>query len=447
MDCDKELIQEGQSILRELQHNGYSEIVCNMAHCAADFLENIHTLTGPLRKFLPTLASLDIPLMKFYNEDNTGLLVCKCIYASEEWRSLLQGLIPSAFELIDHVQAVIRVKDHQETAFGFTTEFYIQACSGRMAKYSKTDDRENVISDGVPKISPATFCRIQPFHIMLNKNMIIVQIGHSLARIMKGFTLNKDHFTERFELLSPAIESSYETWREWKNIPVVLKYKNSKVVNKDALIPKKSDEKLQRSLSHPIKGKGEGRKGELCLRGQINYISESDRFLFLGSPSVQSIRELSMQSLFLSDIPLNDSTRDLLLLNEQLMAEQELAKKLENTTLSLEEICREMEAEKQLSDNLVYSILPNSVAQHLRSGSPVEAKKYRSISILFCGICNFDSFCNTLPPMEVVDLLNDIYTKFDALADPVEHGVYKVTEYLVYECFILNLLNAHFQKR
>ena len=109
-----------------------------------------------------------------------------------------------------------------------------------------------------------------------------------------------------------------------------------------------------------------------------------------------------------------------------LQAESELAKKLEQTTSRLEETCSEQEAEKQLSDNLVYSILPSSVAGRLRAGRPVEAEKYRSISILFCGICDFDTCCSTLAPMQVVDLLNDIYTRFDTLADPNSHGVYKV---------------------
>ena len=96
------------------------------------------------------------------------------------------------------------------------------------------------------------------------------------------------------------------------------------------------------------------------------------------------------------------------------------------TTSRLEETCKEQEEEKLLSDNLVYSILPSSVAERLRAGKPIEAEKYRSISILFCGICDFDSYCSTLAPMQVVDMLNDIYTRFDSLADPKSRGVYKV---------------------
>ena len=109
-------------------------------------------------------------------------------------------------------------------------------------------------------------------------------------------------------------------------------------------------------------------------------------------------------------------------------AENELARELEVTTKRLEETCRQQEEEKQLSDDLVYSILPSCVAQRLRAGLPVEAEKYRRISILFCGICQFDSYCSSLAPMQVVDLLNDIYTRFDSIADPSTRGVYKASE-------------------
>lgn len=179
--------------------------------------------------------------------------------------------------------------------------------------------------------------------------------------------------------------------KTWDNIPVIIKYKMQKKQQQQQH-PQKADStatttnqqekqcnshsygnsnssgKLNRCYSHPIKTRVNVKVGELLLRGQITYISESNQLLFLGSPSVQNISELSMQGLFLSDIPLHDSTRDLLLFNEQLKAERDLAKKLENATMKLEETCADLEAEKELSDNLVYSILPSSVAERLHAG-------------------------------------------------------------------------------
>jgi guanylate cyclase soluble subunit beta len=44
--------------------------------------------------------------------------------------------------------------------------------------------------------------------------------------------------------------------------------------------------------------------------------------LFLCSPSVANLDELSRRNLYLSDIPLHDATRDLVLLSEKFEAEQ-----------------------------------------------------------------------------------------------------------------------------
>ena len=66
------------------------------------------------------------------------------------------------------------------------------------------------------------------------------------------------------------------------------------------------------------------------------------------------------------------------------------------------------------------------MANKLRMGRPVEAVKFEHVSILFSGICDFNTFCTHVPPMHVVNLLNEMYTKFDALADPRIYNVYKV---------------------
>ena len=95
-------------------------------------------------------------------------------------------------------------------------------------------------------------------------------------------------------------------------------------------------------------------------------------------------------------------------------------------TDQLQSTYRELEAEKELNDNLVYSILPPTVANRLRMGEPVEAVKYSSVTILFSGVCDFNVFCANNTPMKVVAMLNELYTRFDALADPRTYNVYKV---------------------
>lgn len=170
------------------------------------------------------------------------------------------------------------------------------------------------------------------------------------------------------------------------------------------------------------------------LKGQMIYVGERDIVLFLCSPSVLSLDDLNRQGFFLEDIPLHDATRDLVQLSEQFEAEYKLAKNLEILTDKLHQTNRELEEEKKKTDRLLYSVLPASVANELRHGRPVAAKKYECITILFSGIVGFSDFCarnsDAKGAMKIVELLNAIYTTFDVLTDPKTNpNVYKVSAF------------------
>ena len=135
---------------------------------------------------------------------------------------------------------------------------------------------------------------------------------------------------------------------------------------------------------------------------------------------------MSHLGLYLSDIPIHDATRDLILLSEHRNAECALTQRLQIVTDKLQQTGRELKKEQQLADKLLYSILPPSVANELRLKRPVKASKFEVVTVLFSGIVNFSHYCNDITePMEIVSLLNNVYLTFDNLMDTFE-DVYKV---------------------
>jgi guanylate cyclase soluble subunit alpha len=51
------------------------------------------------------------------------------------------------------------------------------------------------------------------------------------------------------------------------------------------------------------------------------YCEESDVLLFLASPLLDGLESLNKRGLFISDIPLHDATRDVILIGEQSRAQ------------------------------------------------------------------------------------------------------------------------------
>lgn len=51
------------------------------------------------------------------------------------------------------------------------------------------------------------------------------------------------------------------------------------------------------------------------------FCSESDSLLFVGSPFLDGLEGLTGRGLFISDIPLHDATRDVILVSEQTRAQ------------------------------------------------------------------------------------------------------------------------------
>ncbi|PIO74322.1 adenylate/guanylate cyclase catalytic domain protein, partial [Teladorsagia circumcincta] len=102
---------------------------------------------------------------------------------------------------------------------------------------------------------------------------------------------------------------------------------------------------------------------------------------------------------------------------------------MENYASSLEEEVeertKELVEEKKKSDLLLYRMLPQQVADHLKLGQAVEPEMYETATVFFSDVVSFTTIAAKGSPLQVVNLLNLVYTTFDSIID--DHDVYKFT--------------------
>lgn len=80
--------------------------------------------------------------------------------------------------------------------------------------------------------------------------------------------------------------------------------------------------------------------------------------------------------------------------------------------------------EKSRSESLLLNILPAEVADRLKKGEKLIADRYSDVSIMFVDIVNFTPLSATMQPIQLVELLNEVFSYFDSLVE--EHGLEKI---------------------
>ncbi len=84
----------------------------------------------------------------------------------------------------------------------------------------------------------------------------------------------------------------------------------------------------------------------------------------------------------------------------------------------------ELRLEKEKSERLLLNVLPKPIADQLRQSEESLAESFEEVTILFADIVGFTELSARLSPQELVDLLNQIFSAFDRLAE--KHGLEKI---------------------
>jgi len=96
--------------------------------------------------------------------------------------------------------------------------------------------------------------------------------------------------------------------------------------------------------------------------------------------------------------------------NQQLQAEVTIRRQTED----------ELRYQRQITERLLLNILPQPIAERLKQAEVTIADSFPDASVLFADIVNFTALSSHISPIELVELLNLIFSTFDNLTEQYE---------------------------
>lgn len=398
MELETALEVFGGHFLVYCQTNGYDRILRVLGGNMFDMLSNLDNLHDHLESQYPGIRA---PSFKC-NVDGDAL-VLHYFSVRKGLEAIVRGLIKAIGKSFFCTELDVLTHKHDDhVTFTITSD-------------GNADFKKNILQqdkcvtrfeDGTMPFSNRTFIQLFPFHIIMDRTMDVVQAGTVFARITRDFRASlggrRANFKDLFELIRPILPVGFDSFVSQVNQMYVVRTKKGVIGGVD---------------SHSTK-----------LKGQMVVVDE-DHLLFLCSLRFQSTNELEEAGLYLSDIPIHDHCRDLLLLNMNRGDERELVQKLEEGSNKVKTLELELQDDKKRTDELLHSILPAKVAEKLRMNLPVESETFDVVTALFSDIVGFTALCSSpnVTPIDIVQLLSLLYTQFDELTHTI--GVYKVRQY------------------
>nr|XP_012147275.1 PREDICTED: soluble guanylate cyclase 88E isoform X3 [Megachile rotundata] len=387
---------------------GYDRVLSVLGRHVRDFLNGLDNLHEYLKFSYPRMRA---PSFICENETRQGLTL--------HYRSKRRGFV---YYTMGQIREVARHFYHKELQIELVREevlfdtvhvtFQLTFDNRAFTQASLTMTREE---KHLP-IGASVLFEIFPFCIVFGSDMIVRSIGNSLMVILPDLVGKK--ITHFFDLVRPLIAFKFHS---------ILNRTNNifELVTVEPILTERPPDRQREELilSDELDSIDDR---TLRLKGQMIYMDNWKMMMYLGTPVMPDLNALIATGLYINDLSMHDFSRDLMLAGTQQSVELKLALDQEQLkSKKLEESMRKLDEEMKRTDELLYQMIPKQVADRLRNGeSPIDTcEMFDSVSILFSDVVTFTEICSRITPMEVVSMLNAMYSLFDTLTE--RNRVYK----------------------
>lgn len=451
----------GNYFVKFLSKYGYEKMLRVLGRNMRDFLNGLDNLHEYLRFSYPKMK----PPSFFCTEENkTGLTIH---YRSKRhgYKNYVKGQLVEVGRLFYNTTVEVDVIEEGKKADNYYVIYRLKFDNSEFVERGR---KSRAMGDNLMLRSSLLF-ELFPFHIVFGSDMKIRNAGQSLLAVLPDI-VGKE-LNEVFELKRPFVRFSYDSIQTYENNVFELASRSyitrdvfygcplSSVENDQTAnvfnfnetatpgIPEVPEEEEEEEDNDREDGDSSGdvhtgsflhspmgeiieevfHPQQLRLKGQMMSIPEWRNYIYLATPLLPNLEAMFNTGLYINDLSMHDSTRDLVLAGTQQSAELKLALDQEQQkSAQLEESMKKLDQEMKRTDSLLYQMIPRQVADKLRRGEPATStcEIFREVSILFSDVVGFTTICSKINPMAVVSMLNAMYTKFDKLSE--ELCVYKV---------------------
>merc|ERR1719245_1419777 len=406
----------GVFVVTLAQDLGYGMLLSCLGRYFRDFFVNLDNLHDYLKFTFPRMKA---PSFFIAEEAETGMTM---EYRSKRrgFQFYVQGQIK---ELSKNFATEIKKLDielkKQEVIFDTVVTYY-ELKFENQGYITKLENEAKRKVDAMP-IKASIIFEVFPFCILYNKDMEVTILGSALRQILsKNVGQGLGSF---WELVKPLVEFKWEVILSRLNSMFELATQEEV----DKLCKTGGGDSSSMGFDDDLNLLDEDIDKTLHIKGQMVWIADWDQMLFLACPMMKDLNNLVWTGLFVNDLSMHDYSRDIMLATTQekiqmkmlLSAAEKKAAELEVQQKKLNEVMKK-------SDDLISQMLPKQIADELAKGKTNEeiCKAYECVTMLFSDIVTFTVICSKLKPIQVVTLLNNMYTLFDFLCD--QNAVYKV---------------------
>lgn len=228
-------------------------------------------------------------------------------------------------------------------------------------------------------VNTATFSSTFPFHVLFDRNLEIIQAGTVIRRGLVQYRCRHTRLLldDMFDIVRPRIPCTFKSFQDSSHVVFVvmakpgvfnfgplggftsLKKDTNKFNINSGVDLNDDNSKVAHEVAHTNDHGDDdsiNNANTIRLKGQMVYLPETDKMLFLCSPRFGALDELTHHKLHLADIPLHDTVRSLLLMSFHRRGERSLMDRLEQTSVDLQVLHAQLHHEKQRNEELLMKV-------------------------------------------------------------------------------------------